>query len=75
MIGNEEDAIEAFESEAVVACLELLRGGGDGEASFASSSAAIVVIISLGAHFSEGDATLKQPFFSSSSNNSSCCLW
>ena len=53
MIGNEEDAIEAFESEAAVACLELLRGGGDGEASFASSSSAtiVVMIISVGAHF------------------------
>ena len=52
MIGNEENAIEAFESEAAVACLELLRGGGDGEASFASSSTAIAVtIVSLGAHY------------------------
>ena len=53
MIGNEENTIEAFESEAAVACLELLRGGGDGEASFASSSsvAIVVIIVSLGAHY------------------------
>ena len=68
MVGDEEHAAEAFEREALEACLELPWGGGDGESftSFASwldsvgrihiviVMMIIIIIVVLCAHFEVG---------------------
>jgi len=51
VVGDEEHAAEAFEREALEACLELPWGGGDCESSSFASSLDSVRVIVLGAHF------------------------